>query len=320
MESARKAITTDGRVALKRSPNVRDRLGYTPYWESIMRYRGTTRCGLVWAVLTSLAAIAAAADPVAPEFGPLSCRIMNYNQYQDDAWAHIHSIGLNYVFIAVPPLEKVEAVRARLAQNGLHLAVMRGDANLTTANGIDGLATQLQACRLLDVHYMFLSPKHPGATREEACERLRRGGELARKYGVTLVLETHPDLGTNADVHRETMQRIHHPNVRVNFDTGNISFYNRGRVAAKELEKIIDYVATMEIKDHNGQYQDWNFPPLGKGVVDIPAVLRVLREHHFQGPVTMEVEGVHGIRLGEDQIKKNMADSVKYMKSLGTYR
>ena len=76
----------------------------------------------------------------------------------------------------------------------------------------------------------------------------------------------------------------------------------------------------MEIKDHNGQYMDWNFPPLGQGVVDIPAVLKVLRKHHFQGPVTMEVEGVHGVRLSEDQIKKNMADSVRYMKSLGTYR
>jgi sugar phosphate isomerase/epimerase len=267
-----------------------------------------------------LAAIGSAAVAATPEFGPLSCRIMNYNQFQDHAWAHIHAIGLNYVFIAVPPLEKVEATRKRLADNGLHVAVLRGEANLSTPRGIDDLAPQLEACRRLGVHYMFLSPKHPGATREEACERLRRGGELARKYGVTLSLETHPDLGLNADVHRETMERIHHPNVRVNLDTGNISFYNHGLSAAKELEKIIDYVATVEIKDHNGQYQDWTFPPLGQGTVDIPAVLRVLRAHHFQGPITIEVEGVRGIRLSEDQVKRNMADSVRYLKSLGTYQ
>jgi sugar phosphate isomerase/epimerase len=271
-------------------------------------------------VLMFWSAIGSAADAVVPEFGPLSCRIMNYFQYQDGAWAHIHAIGLNYVFVAVPAADKVEAVRNLLAKNGLHVAVMRGEANLSTPYGIDALVTQLEVCRLMGVHYMFLSPKHPGATREEACQRLRQGGDLARRYGVTLVLETHPDLGTNADVHRETMERIHHPNVRVNFDTGNISFYNRGRVAAKELEKIIDYVATVEIKDHNGQYQDWNFPPLGQGAVDIPAVLRVLREHHFHGPITMEVEGVHGVQLTEDQVKKNMADSVRYMKSLGSYQ
>jgi inosose dehydratase len=285
-----------------------------------MRYHRTARCSLALALLAALAAIGSAADNAAPEFGPLSCRIMNYFKYQDAAWAHIRSIGLNYVFIAVPAPEKVAATRKLLAANGLRVAVMRGEANLSTPNGIDALATQLEVCRQMGVHYMFLSPKHPGATREEACQRLRRGGDLAQKYGVTLVLETHPDLGTNADVHRETMERIHHPNVRVNFDTGNISFYNHGRTAAVELAKIIDYVATVEIKDHNGQYQDWSFPPLGQGVVDIPALLRVLKEHHFQGPITIEVEGVHGVAQTEDQVKKNMADSVKYLKSLGTYR
>jgi sugar phosphate isomerase/epimerase len=268
----------------------------------------------------SAAAIARGADTVPSEFGPLGCRIMNYYQYQDAGWAHIHSVGLNYVFIAVPPPEKVEATRKLLADNGLHVVVMRGEANLTTPTGVEALATQLAVCQQMGVHYMFLSPKHPGATREEACQRLHRAGEIARKYGVTLVLETHPDLGTNAAVHRDSMQRINHPNVRVNLDTGNVTFYNHGLSAPVELEKIIDYVATVEIKDHNGQFQDWSFPPLGQGVVDIPAVLRVLKKHHFQGPITIEVEGVHGAKLSEAQIKKNMADSVRYLHSLGTFK
>jgi len=108
-----------------------------------MRYHRTMHCGLVWAVWTALAAIGSAADGVVPEFGPLSCRIMNYNQYQDHAWAHIRAIGLNYVFIAAPPLDKVEATRKRLAESGLRAAVMRGEANLTSPTGSDCLAAQL---------------------------------------------------------------------------------------------------------------------------------------------------------------------------------
>jgi inosose dehydratase len=167
---------------------------------------------------------------------------------------------------------------------------------------------------------MFLSPKHTGVSKQVAYERLRRAGDIARRHGVTIVLETHPDLGGTADAHRETMRQIHHPNVRVNFDTGNITYYNQGTDAVTELKKIIDYVATVELKDHNGQYKVWNFPVLGKGVVDFPAVLRVLEEHHFCGPITMEVEGIHGVEMDEAQTKQYIAESVKYIQSLGNFR
>jgi sugar phosphate isomerase/epimerase len=59
---------------------------------------------------------------------------------------------------------------------------------------------------------------------------------------------------------------------------------------------------------------------LGKGVVDFPAVLRVLEEHHFRGPITMEVEGTHGVEMDEAQTKQYIADSVKYIQSLGNFR
>ena len=59
---------------------------------------------------------------------------------------------------------------------------------------------------------------------------------------------------------------------------------------------------------------------LGTGVVDFPAVLKVLKEHHFQGPVTMEVEGFQGVVLDEAQTKKYIGDSAAYIKSLGNFR
>jgi inosose dehydratase len=167
---------------------------------------------------------------------------------------------------------------------------------------------------------MFLSPKHSGVSKQIAYERLRQAGEAAKKHGVTIALETHPDLGTNGDLHLETMRQIDHPNVRVNFDTGNISFYNKGTDAVTELRKIIDYVVTVELKDHNGRYMTWNFPTLGTGVVDFPAVFRVLEKHGFRGPITMEVEGVQGVEMNEAQTKQYIAESAAYIRSLGKFR
>ena len=142
---------------------------------------------------------------------------------------------------------------------------MRGDTDLGRASSVDELAGQLAVCEKMGVKYMFLSPKHTGVSKEVAYERLRRAGDAARRHGVTIALETHPDLGTNGNVHLETMKRINHPNVRVNFDTGNITFYNKGRDAVTELKKIIDYVATMELKDHTGKYEEFELPHPGPG-------------------------------------------------------
>ena len=273
---------------------------------------------------------------------PLAIRVMNYGKYQRAAWTHLPSLGMHYVFLSAPMPDQMTLVKNLLAEHHLSPLVFRGwtdpgrtsgvssgfyedyerKADLGPASSIDEMAARLAVCEEMGVKYLFLSQHHTGISKEETYERLRRLGEIARKHGVTIVLETHQDLGNNAAVHLETMQRVNHPNVRVNFDTGNITFYNKDTDAVTELKQIIDYVATIELKDHNGQYRVFNFPALGKGVVDFPGVLKVLEEHHFQGPIVLEVEGVtlNGVPMTEDQTKQFIAESVRYIQSLGDFK
>jgi L-ribulose-5-phosphate 3-epimerase len=249
----------------------------------------------------------------------LACRLANYQKFQDAAWSHLPSIGFKYVFLNVPTPDQVDALKQRLDRHGLKVAVIRGDTDLSRPGSVDELAEQLKTCKRLGVRTMFLSPKHPGVSKSIACERLRRAGDIARQNGVTIALETHPDMGTNGDEHVKTMQRINHPNVRVNFDTGNITYYNRDTDAATELKKCIDYVAAVEFKDHNGQFETWNFPTIGQGAVDFAAVMKILREHGYSGPITMEVEGVRGVEMSEAEIKEYIDRSGRHIRSLGKF-
>ncbi len=249
---------------------------------------------------------------------PLVVRLSNYGKFEEAAWTHLPSIGVRYVFINVPNPEDVGAVRKRLDEHRLMPLVVRGSAAVGSPTGLDELAVQLATCEHLGVQYMFLSVK--GSDKALLYERLRRAGDLARQHGVILVLETHPELGTNGDVQLETMKNVNHSNVRVNFDTGNIHFYNTDRTAPAELLKIIDYVATVEIKDHTGGEGVWNFPALGEGNVDIPGVLRILKEHRYSGPITIEVEGIKGVEWDEATTKRSIEKSVKYLRSLGAFR
>ncbi len=251
---------------------------------------------------------------------PLACRFAGYGKYQDAAWAHLPLIGVRHVMLNVPAPDEVDAVIAKLKEHGLTPVVVRGETNLSQESSVEELGAQAAICAKMGVKYMFLSPKRHDAPKEIVYERLRRAGDAAAAHGVIIALETHPDLGTNGDIHLETMRAINHPNVRVNFDTANITYYNRDTDALTELKKIIDYVATVELKDHTGEFETWNFPPVGQGVVDMPGILRLLEEHGYAGPITLEFEGVKGVELSEAETKRAIAESVAYVRSLGCFR
>jgi sugar phosphate isomerase/epimerase len=257
------------------------------------------------------------------EANTLGVRIFNYRHSEEDAWKHLPSIGVNHVFLGIPAPGQSEALKQKLAAHHLTAPVMRGNGEFTKPACVDVLGVQIETAAKLGAKYIFLSLQHPGVDKPTVYGWLRKAGEIARRHGITLVLETHPDLGTNADVQLETMRAVNHPNVRVNFDTGNITFYNKGRDAVTELKKILPYVATLEIKDHTGEFGVWDFPRLGTGKVDIPGVLKVIRQSGFRGPITLEIEGR---KVGDviypntkPEIERNIAESVKYIRSLGQF-
>ena len=250
----------------------------------------------------------------------LACRLANYGKFQEQGLAHISGMGLNYVFMNLPKAEEVDAVAAQLKALNLELIVARGETNLSTDDAIEDLRGQFEICKTLGLKYLFLSPKRHDAPKEEVYERLRKAGDAAADNDVILVLETHPDLGTNAAIHIETMKAIDHPNVRVNFDVANILYYNEGADPVEDLKACIDYVATVEVKDHDGKLESWFFPALGEGVVDFPDFFKVLRDHGYTGPITIEVEGIKGIEWSEADTHKAMEDSVRYLQSIETFK
>ncbi|HOK10535.1 MAG TPA: sugar phosphate isomerase/epimerase family protein [Candidatus Hydrogenedens sp.] len=272
---------------------------------------------IVFTLLCLMSTIANSEEEFCP---PVAVRLMSYGAYQESAWTHLPSIGVKYLFMAVPTADQVAEVMKKLNEHNLKVLVLRGEADITQDNCIQQLEDQFKVCSQMGVHYLFLSAKRKETPKEVVYERLRKAGDVAEKYDVTLVLETHPDLGTNGDVQIETMKAINHPRVRVNFDTANITYYNQNTDAVTELKKSVPYVATVEFKDHTGEYETWNFPPLGQGKVNFPEIVKILKEHHYNGPITIEFEGVKGVELNEQQIKDAIETSVKYVHSIGCFK
>jgi inosose dehydratase len=91
------------------------------------------------------------------------------------------------------------------------------------------------------------------------------------------------------------MADVNHDHVRLNFDTGNIAYYNAGADPAAELRQVAPLVRNVHAKDNRGQFEDWYFPALGDGgAVDFGAIRTILDQVGYTGAYTIEIEGIGG--------------------------
>ena len=247
----------------------------------------------------------------------LSCRPGSYGKYASTAYEHLAKIGVKYVEPGMPSKENVQALKADLDRYGLQAATLQGSCDIKNPGIGELFNVQAEAANTMGVTRIFVSVHSAELDLNVVYERLRAVGATAAKHGVTIIMETHPDLITNGDVAMQTMQGVDHPNIRVNFDTANVYYYNEGIDGIAEMKKVLDHIEGVHLKDTNGAYRTWHFPALGDGIVDFAEVLSVCNSRGFSGPFTMEIEGIQGEDLTLEQQQERVAKSVTHLRALG---
>lgn len=248
---------------------------------------------------------------------PISCRVASYGDFQNLAWEHLCGLGIRNVEIPVPAPAELIDVKSKLERFGLNATTLHGDCDVARADVAEHVAAQMPAFAALGTRIMFASVKAGETPLETAYARLRAAGDVAARHGVTIALETHPDLISNAEVTLQTMRAVDHPNVRVNFDTANVYFYNRGIDGVAELEKVIGFIAAIHLKETDGGYRSWHFPALGRGVVNFKRTFDLLDKAGFEGPCTLEIEGIGEEKPTERVVCDRIAESAGYLRALG---
>lgn len=239
----------------------------------------------------------------------------SYGKHREGAFPHLESIGIRNVEIPVPAEDELDSVRRRLADHGLTATSLNCPCPLDQAP--ESMRAHLEIGREMGVPLFFISAKAGDLPKPEAYRRLRARTELAAEYGVTLSLETHPDLGENATEARATLHAVDHPNLGWNLDTANLYYYNANIDAVSQATLGRGLIRSVHLKDTNGGFHCWWFPALGEGVVDFPGVFRVLNEAQFFGPFTFELEGIQGESLDESAARERVAKSLRYLQELG---
>ena len=219
----------------------------------------------------------------------------------------------------------VESFRDHLARHGVEVSGCNvGGADIRTREGLELTERRIRfAARCFGVAICVTNAGQPSdeAERTVVVENLRRLGDVAAEHGVTLALETHKGPTQNATAMLALMDEVAHPSVRLNFDTGNIAYYNRGVDPCAELERVKHLVRNVHLKDNRGGFEDWYFPALGEaGAVDFVRVRQILDGVGFNGPYTIEIEGIGGEdEPGIEARHDRVARSVGHLRACGYF-
>ena len=118
------------------------------------------------------------------------------------------------------------------------------------------------------------------------------------------------------------MDEVDHPHVRLNFDTGNIAYYNQGVDPCDELEQVKHLVRNVHLKDNRGGFEDWYFPAVGDGGARRlrPRPRRSSTASASRGPYTIEIEGIGGEpEPGLEARHERVARSVEHLRACGYF-
>jgi L-ribulose-5-phosphate 3-epimerase len=199
-----------------------------------------------------------------------------------------------------------------------------GGADIRTAEGVELTERRIRfASRWFGVRVVVSGAGQPAddAERRRVVEHLRRIGDVAGSLNITVALETHKGPTQNAGAMLALMDEVAHPHVLLNFDTGNIAYYNEGVDPVDELEKVKHLIRNVHLKDNRGGFEDWYFPPLGEGgAVDFRRVREILDGVGFSGPYTIELEGIGGEpEPGLEERQGRIRKSVEHLRACGFF-
>ena len=196
-------------------------------------------------------------------------------------------------------------VRRHAEQAGIVIAAVNGHTNLCSAideqraenfaflDGVIELAADLGA------PYVVIGPggkdmyQYVSQYWQWSVDAFANLAAKAQLLGVTLACEAGSPLTClvyNLALLEKFLAEPGLEQVRVLFDPAH--FYIRGDDVVPAYRRLADRVVHVHAKDARGHAEDIEFPPLGLGRIDYPALINAMLEHGYDGYLSVEYEAL----------------------------
>jgi sugar phosphate isomerase/epimerase len=179
--------------------------------------------------------------------------------YRHVAWGTSHSEdGKNVPVVAADAApDRARELAKKCRDMGLEPVMMFSGVYPEAKNGLEILTSRIKQASAAGISQVLTFGHTRGGDRKLWVERFKKLGPLARDGGVLIVVKQHGgETGTGA-VCSDIVRQVDHPNIKVNYDAGNVMDYLRlqpVKVLA-DLQACAPEVRSFCIKDHR------DFPP-----------------------------------------------------------
>jgi len=220
--------------------------------------------------------------------------------------------------------DDLQRVDDLLQQHGVRVS----SCNVTTGNPLEPDVVEVTKRKLEIAKHFGVSlvvggagEAHDDDAKQQLYDHLREIGDHAAGLGITYCFETHPGLCVNHRRMLETLDELQHPHLKLNLDTGNLTYYNSNINVEIALAKVCPHVRHIHLKDHSGEPGEWYFPALGRGgAVDFLRVYELLRDVGFTGPLSIEIEGIADEgELSLENYQQRVTESVEMLRNCGYF-
>ena len=193
-------------------------------------------------------------------------------------------------------------VRRLLDDRGLSVSMFTDDQELTSRDADQRQAQIARLRRGVDIAKLVGAPQvrvTAGWPKKEmprdevlanVAAALTDALPYARERGVWLALEDHPRFGTAIADFTAIIEAVAGPDLKVNLDTSNTML--AGETAVDLARIVADRVVHVHASD---RHADLEHSVAGEGVVDFPAIFRLLKAAGFDGWVSYEAGGSRGL-------------------------
>ena len=201
-----------------------------------------------------------------------------------------------------------------------HLDGLEGGKNLEAAKDME---SHFHTCELLGAKVMRMvgsslsfrnDPHRPQM--ERIAKIMKESAKRAEDRGIKFAMENHFDF--TADEILEIFEDVGSDHFGMTYDTGNA--LRIGDEPVKTAQKLAKHIIATHTKDiapvYGADPQDWDYfasVPVGKGVVNMPGLIKVLEDFGYDGLFAIEIDYLHPDYEDEDPA---LAESVEYLKQV----
>jgi sugar phosphate isomerase/epimerase len=239
-----------------------------------------------------------------------------------------NGVSLETCFIPSFDEDYLKKIKGLLAEGNLEAVVAWGHPNGLeagdNAEAVKDMEQHFRTCEILEVDTMrmvgsSLAYRHlqHGPQIEKITKLLKDSVKKAEDKGIKLAIENHFDFETDEIL--TIVNNMDSDFFGVTFDTGNCLRYGEEPAAmAKKLGKHVFATHTKDVQPlYGGNPKDWYYfacTPVGKGVVNIPGIIKELEAVGYDGLYAVELDYMDPA-FGDDT-DKAVSDSIDYLNSL----